>query len=227
MTTEHQAPPAAPESPVDERVELVAGVDERPHRRREWAGGLRSVVLPLLVVGTIVAAIWYLQRGDGGTAPAQGTGIVSLPADRNLTGKPAAVQEGRAAPDFVLNTLDGGAVRLSDLRGKIVVMNFWATWCGPCRQEMPEMVKVYQEQTGGVVVLAIDSQEADGPVREFVEGFGVTFPVPMDRSGAVGSAYGVKEFPTSLFIDKTGVIRTIKRGPMNGTYLREQLAALS
>ena len=208
--------------------DVAAGVDERPQRRREWAGGVRSVVLPLLTVAAIVGAVWYLQTGrDGGVAREEGIGIVALPAEMNPTDKAPAVEVGRAAPDFALRTLDGGTIRLSDLRGSVVLINFWASWCQPCRAEMPEIVHAQaSEGARGLRVVAVDLQEAEGPVREFAQQFGMHFPVAFDRTGEVARTYWVKELPATVFVDRSGVIRTIKYGPMTGEYLREQLAGL-
>src|SRR5581483_3690498 len=136
---------------------------------------------------------------------------------------------GRAAPDFVLRRLDGSSVRLSDLRGKVVLINFWATWCGPCRAEMPEIVKAYAaDQPRGLEVLSVDLQEADTAVRDFSEQFGMTFPVVIDRSGQVAETYhvGAAGLPTTFFIDRDGVVRVAKPGAMTGDFLREQLEKL-
>ena len=229
-TDPHPLTPAPQPSPELEpvRSDVVAGVDERPQRRREWAGGLRSVVLPLVTLAAIVGAVWYLQTGwDRGVPREEGIGIVTLPPEKNPTEKAPAVEVGRAAPDFVLRTLDGGTVRLTDLRGSVVLINFWASWCQPCRAEMPEIVRAQDsEGTRGLRVVAVDLQEAEGPVREFAQQFGMQFPVAFDRTGEVARTYRVKELPATVFVDRTGVIRTIKYGPMTGEYLREQLAGL-
>lgn len=232
MVADPQPPAPSPQPSPDEydTSDMVAGIDERPQRRREWAGGLRSVVLPLLVLAAIVGAVWYVQRDDGGGGAREaGAGIVSLPAAKNPTGKEPSPEQGRAAPDFVLNTPDGRPVRLSDLRGQVVLVNFWATWCGPCRQEVPELVRAYVEQKDkGLTVVAVDLQEADGQVRDFAEEFGMTFPVVVDRTGEVAGAYRVNGagLPTTIFVDRDGVIRTIKLGGMSAEYLRGQLATL-
>lgn len=207
-----------------DRGDYVAGVDERPQRRREWSGGLRSVALPLLAVAAIVAAVWYLQDGRGGGVTGEaGTGIVPLAADKNPTGRPAAVEPGRAAPDFVLRTLDGGTIRLSDLRGRTVLLNFWASWCQPCRQEMPELVRAQGELADrGLSVVAIDLQEPDGPVRDFAREFGMRFPVAFDRTGEVARTFRAStQLPTSVLVDADGVVRGLNPGP----FTRDSLTA--
>jgi peroxiredoxin len=201
-------------------------IDERPHRRREWSGGARSVVLPLVAVAAIVLAVWYLERrGEGGgAAESGGYGIVALDAARNTTGRPAAADVGRAAPDFRLTRLDGEDLRLSDLRGKVVIVNFWASWCAPCREEMPEFVRLYDEKRGqGLEIVAVDLQEAEGPVRDFVDLFGMTFPILFDRSGEVARTYNVRGLPVTLILDREGVVRATRYGPVTPDFLRAEL----
>jgi peroxiredoxin len=211
-----------------ERPDFVAGVDERPQRRREWSGGLRSVVVPLLGVIAIVGAVWWLQRTDtGGTPREAGFGIIELPEARNTTGRPPAGAVGRAAPDFRLRTLDGGDVRLSDLRGMVVLVNFWATWCGPCRDEAPVLAKLdAAERARGLVILGVDLQEAEGPVRAFVEEYRLQFPIALDRTGEVANAYRADKPPTSVLIDRQGVIRYITYGPLTAEEVQQRLAEL-
>jgi peroxiredoxin len=200
-------------------------VDERPHRKREWSGGVRSVVLPLLIVGAIVLAVWYLEVGRGGGGSEDGgLGVVALDDARNTTGRSPAAEIGRAAPDFRLSQLGGGEVQLSDLRGRVVILNFWATWCAPCRQEMPEFVRIYSAKQGqGLEIVAVDLQEAESQVQSFVDEFGMRFPILFDRSGEVARTYRVNQLPVTLIIDRDGVVRAAKYGPVTPEFLQSEL----
>ena len=218
---------------TDDRIDDVSGVDERPQGKREWSGVLRSLVLPVLIVATIVGALlWYENARDGGSAEDSGRyGIVEIPEELNPTGRGPSSDVGRAAPDFLLERAEGGELRLSDLRGSPVLVNFWATWCGPCREEMPEIVRAsaaYEDD--GLVVVAVNLQENAGIVREFAEEFGMDFPVVIDRNGQVASAWRIggpiEGIPSSYFVDAEGVVRHRYFGPMGEDELAEGLAAV-
>jgi peroxiredoxin len=214
--------------PLDE----TSGVEERPQNRREWQGVLRSLVLPALVVATIVGVLVFVERtrGDGGDTTS-GYGIVDLPEGLNASGRGVSSDIGRVAPDFLLETPDGGEVRLSDLRGKPVLVNFWASWCTPCRQEMPEIVRAYNERRGdGLVVVAVDLQENDAEVRAFASEFGMKFPIGVDRNGQVADAWRiggpVQGIPSSYFLDRDGVVRERAFGPMTPASLADKLETI-
>ena len=216
-----------PDLPIDE----VSGVEERPQNRREWSGVLRSLVLPLLIVATVVGVLLYLEqrRGGGSKADDGSFGVVELPAEKNTTGRSVSTDIGRAAPDFLLETPDGGQLRLSDLRGKPVLVNFWASWCTPCRKEMPEIVRAYAEhRDSGLEIVAVDLQEYAGQVTSFAAEFGMTFPIVIDRTGAVGDAWRiggpVQGIPSSYFLDADGVVQARVFGPMTQQTLAENLA---
>ncbi len=216
------------ELPIDEE----SGIEERPQNRRAWSGALRSLVLPAVIVATIVGALMWIERGGGGGGSDDGRyGIVELPAALNTTGRSPSSDVGRAAPDFLLQTADGGELRLSDLRGKPVLVNFWASWCAPCRKEMPEIVRAYAEhREDGLEVVAIDLQENADLVRTFAAEYGMTFHVVIDRTGQVASAWRIggpiEGIPSSYFIDGDGIVRGRFFGPITAEELARQLEAI-
>ncbi len=124
---------------------------------------------------------------------------------------------GKLAPDYKLIGLDKQEVSLSDFRGKPVLVNFWASWCGPCRIEMPFLQEIHEEWTGkGLVVLAVNLQENPTTVKKFVENGGLTFPVLLSPCNEVPLAYNIRGIPATFFIDADGVIRDIKIGAFSG-----------
>lgn len=142
-----------------------------------------------------------------------------------------SVQVDELAPDFRLQDLDGRVVMLSDFRGKTVVLNFWATWCPPCREEMPEFQELWDERgTGGsddLVVLAVNFLRDDtvGAATKFIEANEFTFPVVFDTTrGDVAARYGVRGLPATFFIDRKGVVRTTALGPVFGNLLETGVA---
>lgn len=123
----------------------------------------------------------------------------------------AGLQYGEQAPNFRLQTDDGRHFSLADLQGRPVLINFWATWCPPCRREMPDIVKAATTHPQ-LVVLAVNVQEEHELVQAFAETFQMTIPVVRDAEGDVRDAYDVRGMPTSVFIDKKGRIATIWTG---------------
>ncbi|WP_456273290.1 redoxin domain-containing protein [Bacillus sp. AK031] len=130
------------------------------------------------------------------------------------------LDKGDTAPDFTLTTLEGEEVALSDYRGQKVILNFWATWCPPCKAEMPHMQEYYEQyhERENVEMLAVNLSTIDNgkeAVQEFVEEYGLTFPIPLDEEGEQGTAYQAQTIPTSYMIDTNGVIQHKILGPMN------------
>ena len=142
----------------------------------------------------------------------------------------ASPREGFLAPDFTLDALDGRKITLSDLRGKIVVVNLWATWCLPCRLETPALQKAYEQyKDSGVVILGVDltNQDLVSDVESFVREFKLTYPILLDRDGSVGYLYQIKGLPTTFFINRAGIIRTVVvGGPMSEIFIRSKIEAL-
>jgi cytochrome c biogenesis protein CcmG, thiol:disulfide interchange protein DsbE len=180
-------------------------------------GVFRRVVLPALVIGVIVAAIVWLEwRGGDDVSPTgEEYGPVELPAALRTGGLDVGVEEGELAPDFLLGSLDGSEIRLSGLRGQPVVINFWATWCAPCRQELPQFVAAYDRfRNDGLVVLAVNMQEGKSIARGYAEDFGMQFPIAIDVDGEVGDEYRLLGLPMTYFIDRDGIIRSVFTGPL-------------
>ena len=122
---------------------------------------------------------------------------------------------GNRAPDFKLQRLDGEVVALSDLRGSPVMLNFWATWCGPCRVEMPFIQEVFEDKAWaeqGLVILTVNVGEASLRIKQFMEHFGLSFHVLLDKDTSVAKNYNIRGIPTTFFIDKNGIIKDMKIG---------------
>ena len=140
-------------------------------------------------------------------------------------------REGFLAPDFTLDTLAGNTITLSELRGKVVVVNFWATWCLPCRAETPALEKSYEQYKAvGVVILGVNltDQDSISEVESFVQEFRLTYPILLDRDGTVSnSLYQIRGLPTTFFVNREGIIRTaVVGGPMSETFIRSKIEAL-
>lgn len=129
------------------------------------------------------------------------------------------------APDFELKTLEGQTVRLSDYIGKKVILNFWATWCPPCKEEVPHMQKVYEKyKDQGFEILAVNVTTQDKgqqAIAHFVEDYGMTFDVLLDEEGIVGETYQVITLPTSYMIDEKGNMVNVIEGPMTEAMMEE------
>ncbi len=139
---------------------------------------------------------------------------------------PASPIVGRQAPGFQLPSLDGPAVSLADYRGRPVIVNFWATWCEPCKQEMPAL-QAEAASHPDLVVLGVDNVESAVKVKPFVAQLGVSFPILLDQDGSVVERYQVVGLPTTYFVDRAGTLRSIYRGPLTPETLRESVAAIS
>lgn len=162
-----------------------------------------------------------------------GLAWIYVSADRagvSTSGEIPAPREGFLAPDFTLNTPDGETVTLSGLRGQAVLLNLWATWCPPCRAEMPAIQKLYDEyKEQGFVVLAVNMTYQDNPlaVQPFLQENNLTFPVLLDETGDMARDYELRSLPSSFFINRDGIIQEVViGGPMSEALLRTRIESI-
>ena len=154
--------------------------------------------------------------------------LVGLPAFDGWSMGSRVPAVGTLVEDFHLTDLEGKSQSLSQYRGKIVLVNFWATWCKPCTTEMPAMQAIYDKlRDKGFVVLAINELEDDAKVREHIKQYGYTFPVLMDRDNTVANQFGVFGLPVSVFIDQEGRAQEyIKGGLLTEQKIDETIARI-
>jgi peroxiredoxin len=125
----------------------------------------------------------------------------------------AGAGKGQKAPEFQLPSLKGARTSLSSLRGKVVVLDFWAQWCEPCKQELPELQKLAKEYAGkNVVVVGVNIDKTRENAERLVSQLGLSFPILLDPSGSVAGVYDLPKMPTSFVIDKSGTIRFVHEG---------------
>ena len=185
-------------------TESTATAEPIKPRRRLVAGQIIVIVVVLLLIGLFAYGLLFRKE-----APRPSSG---------------------AAPDFTLTLFPdyqakyGDQVGLADLRGKVVVLNFWASWCGPCRAEMPEFVKTAADED--LVVLAVNDGEDRKAVEEFAAAFGMKMPVVLDRNGMLGERYLVQGLPTTYFIDSQGKLSSMVVGQITPEALDARLAAI-
>ena len=130
-----------------------------------------------------------------------------------IAGTSNATGPAPAAPDFSLPARNGGEVRLSELRGQVVMINFWATWCGPCRQEMPLLQQIHAKyEPLGFTMLGVNVEPDSVAAQNWLKGMPVTFPILFDRKSEVSSSFGVEAMPSSVLIDREGRVRHVHRG---------------
>lgn len=195
--------------------------ESAPETARPERSSALALRISALRVVALASALVAVLVGVKILADSSSVSAVALP---NSVSSMYKLTAGTPAPEFELRTLDGRLVTLADYRGKTLMVNFWATWCPPCRAEMPDMEQVYQEaKDTGFVVLAINIQEANQPIQQFVDKYGLTFPILLDVSGEVSQRYGVQSLPTSFFIDPEGRISSFNSGALNKSAIGKRL----
>jgi cytochrome c biogenesis protein CcmG/thiol:disulfide interchange protein DsbE len=198
------------ESDLDQDIELDASLF------RLRAGVVRNVLATIAIGIVIAGLVWFFDRpGDAG-----GSESVTLTA----AASGPAPQVGKEAPDFEVEGLDGESYRLSDFRGHPVWINFWASWCPPCRAESLDIEDVYQEKRDeGLVVLAISISEDADAVRDYVARTGMTFTVGLDEGTDVAAAYRIAGIPSHYFVDRDGVLQELHVGSMSKSTMEEKV----
>jgi peroxiredoxin len=186
----------------------------------------------LAVVVLVGLVIWGMYDiGNKSKYPSALSSSTEVSTNANQ-GRQATVglEKGNLAPDFELGSIDGKAIKLSSLRGRKVILNFWATWCPPCRLEMPEMERFYtKNKSEGIEIIAVNLTKAEksrADVPTFIKADAITFPVLMDENGDAAQLYEISSIPASFIIDTQGVIQDKIVGPMTYNSMQEMLGTL-
>ena len=187
---------------------------DRLSSRHRWGG----LFLVFVLVAIAVALVRLPQDGDAAF------GLVDqVPSE---SAEATGPRIGNLAPNFRLQTITGDSLRLSDLRGRPVFLNFWATWCGECRNEMPAMQRLADEHGDAIAVVGLNAGEKTETVRAFADRLGIGYPLLLDPGSSVVEAYAVPAIPTSLFIDADGVVRSVVFGELTREEMEEYLRPL-
>lgn len=181
-------------------------------------------ILSLLVIGTLVFLMVKntVEKPEPIESP-----VTSLSQANELEVAEEGLEQYSPAPDFTLETLAGETVTLSELKGKKVILNFWATWCPPCKAEMPHMESFYSKLTDEdqVELIAVNVTESEklgiSEVENFVKSYKLSFPIPLDKTAEVTRMYGVFSMPTTFMIDTKGRIAQKVIGPLDEKMLNE------
>jgi peroxiredoxin len=214
--------PTGPEGgdpPPEDRNDVPEEVIFKTPFPRPRAGAMRNILATIAVGIVIVGLIWFFDRpgGVGSSSSITLTASASGPAPRL----------DKVAPDFSVRDLDGNMVALSDFRGRPVWINFWATWCPPCRAETPDIQEVYEDnQAAGLVVLGISIGEDADSVRGYMERTGTTFTTALDSDTSIAATYRIVGIPTHFFVDAEGILREWRIGSMSMKTMRKNVEAI-
>jgi len=191
-------------------VATAPGTDREPTALPRW---IAAIIIGAIALASLAALLWPLLNKPG-TVTDAGVIRAQIEADG------AAGRIGALAPDFEWTDLDGKTLRLSTYRGKVVVVNFWATWCLPCREEMPALQRVAASEPD-IVVLEVDLMEPRDKARSFLDSLGLDRLQPvLDSDGATTRRFGVLTLPSTFFVDKDGVIRHLELRQMTEAMIR-------
>ncbi len=172
---------------------------------------------------TLALAVGLAVWGTYGDPASPSTGVASSAPET----APTTARLGAPAPTFALTSAtDGDTFRLADFRGQPVLLNFWATWCPPCRTEMPEFQRFVEQGGTRAVVLGVDMQEDPVTVQRFLREYGISYRIALDSDGRVAASYTVAGLPTTVFVDSAGIVRDRVVGPLTYDGLAQRTARL-
>jgi peroxiredoxin len=198
-------------------------VTEQEPERLTRVGSIGKRAVSLITLAIVVAAVIWWVAARRAPAILSDSEFTLATAQTSKT----AALVGAPAPDIAMIDNQGRVTHLSDLRGKPVYINFWATWCIPCREEMPEIVHAYaQHNNENLVILGVNVEEGPQEVRDFANTFKMNFPITLDSKGQVIAAYGVVAMPTSVFVDAQGIIRARWQGSLSAEQIEEHLRTI-
>ncbi len=190
-------------------------------------------VIAALIVGTLVVLMFNKDSDDDVITSSEGLEEQSDTVENSNAQPVEGLEQGDTPPDFELTTLDGEVYKLSDMKGKKVILNFWASWCGPCKAEMPHMQNYYETyaEEDNVEILAVNmsTQERRGMegIEEFIDSYGLTFPIPLDEEGEAIDDYRVMTIPTTYLLNTDGTLAQKIIGPMDEKTIRTLVEQLN
>lgn len=180
----------------------------------------------LIVIAIVLLAVWgifdFVKTNEGEQAKQMQQQL----QENHIVG----IGKGEVAPDFTLMDIDGEVVSLSDFRGKNVILNFWATWCPPCKAEMPHMQKFWEHFNEKTVILAVNltsTEMSEQDVLDFANNYSLTFPIVLDEQGETMRHYRIAAYPTSYVIDTGGIIREKFEGAVSYDTLKKTMARIA
>jgi thiol-disulfide isomerase/thioredoxin len=182
------------------------------------------LILAMLLAGCGVASVASPAESSPLTVD-PGSVVIAI-GSRMLDSAGAVPRVGDTVPDFEYTLADGTPVRLSELRGKKVILNFWATWCAPCRLEMPALQAVHTQRGEELAVLGVNLVESPNDIVPFGQEFGITFPLIANRSGDIRDAFGALSIPVTYFINSDGTVAERHLGVVDAQFIDAQLAKM-
>lgn len=182
-------------------------------------------IIIIAVIGGIIWAVSDFVMSNNNQATTSETDVENTSSESETA---IGLEQGDQAPDFELETVSGETVKLSDFRGEKILLNFWATWCPPCRAEMPDMQKYHEGDNEGIILAVnlLETEQSFRQVDDFLQEYGITFHILLDENTEVSSFYNAFALPTSYLINKEGIIHTKAIGTINYDYLVEQFESM-